>query len=121
VRDDVQRYIALTYSDSARARASLTQYAKTVQKLIIDANDAEMVVRDAKEQFAASDCLVSLYEIKEVSRRKRALNYDVILNTQSRLDAYGKANEKLGGAIIGITDDKDLTKGCAFDPQTLPD
>ncbi|MGH8488103.1 MAG: hypothetical protein ACREXS_04330 [Gammaproteobacteria bacterium] len=49
VRDDIQRYIALNFPDSAKTRAALTQQAKTFQSMLIGANDKSASMRNAME------------------------------------------------------------------------
>lgn len=117
VRDDVQRHIALTFPDSARTRAGLTQYTKMLQKAILEANSKQASIDNAVEAGRAIECI---YHI----RPDDAENITVVLeaqtfNTEERIRAYITYNEQLGGQIFPSTPLNQLKSACTFDPDTL--
>ena len=48
LRDDIQRYIALTYPDSQKTRAALRQAAIALQKIILESPDEESALRNTE-------------------------------------------------------------------------
>jgi hypothetical protein len=116
VRDDIDRWIAFTQPTSAKARASLTEYAKDVQAFLRDANDKELSIRHSHEDTLSSRCvdyLLGLDVSISLEKQMRVL----ILNTYLRSEEYLKADGWLGGQIYGGEANKEA---CSFNPDQLP-
>ncbi len=118
VRDDIQRYIALTYPDSARTRAALTQLAKVNQQAILNADNKPLSLDNGSAQDRAIECLWYLLDdgAIAVSHGLRA----VILNTVERNRVYIRYNDQLAGEVfpsVPLSQDK---FSCEFDPDGFP-
>ena len=48
IRDDIQRYIALTYQDSQKTRAALRQLTLALQKALLESPDEENALRNTE-------------------------------------------------------------------------
>lgn len=119
VRDDVQRYIALTYPDSERTRAALTQYAKVRQNSLLDADDKEKSIRHAEESDKTGACL--WYILGSLDERIKVRNSlkSVILNTDERNYAYFTYDSQLGGEVFQSVPYDERASSCEFDPASL--
>jgi hypothetical protein len=115
VRDDIQRYIALSYPESERIRAALTQYARTMQASLLDAHSEEMTVRHSHNLQRAIECLYYIRpdNANGVSGKLQAQ----ILNTNERSRAWIIADKHLGGQVFFISDD--FKSSCDFNPDAL--
>lgn len=120
VRDDIQRYIAMTYPNSAKTRAALTQYAKVVQNAILDANDKQKSVQHGQEVSEASECLTYVLGSVIPSRQAKTALRPIILNTDARTKVYLTYNDQLGGEVFPGTPDSQIASTCKFDLSTLP-
>ncbi|PJE64720.1 MAG: hypothetical protein COU90_00395 [Candidatus Ryanbacteria bacterium CG10_big_fil_rev_8_21_14_0_10_43_42] len=118
VRDDIQRYIALTYLDSEKTRAALTQLALSIQDALLDADSEEMSITHAIEKNKAIACLVYTNGIDDAENI-----YDELLspamNTEKRGRAYiAYLGQISGQGFSGVP--KDERKfACNFDPDAL--
>ena len=101
VRDDIQRYIVLTYPDSAKTRAALIQVTKTKQtELLYDGSDKQALKQYAKtEGVNATYCLAAILGIEDAIATYGELRAQ-ILNTNDRSIAYLKTDEQLSGTIF---------------------
>ncbi len=116
VRDDIQRYIALTYPDSERTRAALAQIAKALQRALIDANDESKSVMHSDENAAGAACLKAMVgNFMEARRMDQALTAKV-LNTRERTLAHIRYNDQLGGHVFGLIEGQ---SHCDFNPDKL--
>jgi hypothetical protein len=117
VRDDVQRYIALTYPDEPKVRAALTQFANQYQGLLPQADDRDAAYNHAVKLMRHLDCLVGIKgeDFIKISPALRA----VILNTRQRSLAYIKFSDNLGGQQITSTPLKEWKTACAFDVDAV--
>jgi hypothetical protein len=120
VRDDVQRHIALTYPNSERTRAGLTQYAKATQAALLSANDRnrEATVAHIIESFYADECLSSFLKPEDA----RAISDDLsvqILNTDSRSRAWITASGFFSGEVFRSTLRNQRAFRCNFDPNAM--
>jgi len=120
VRDDVQRYIAMTYPNSAKNRAALTQVAKVMQTALLDANDKEKSILHAEESDKAQDCLD--YVFGSVNAYGKALDdlQPVILNTDVRNKAYFTYDDHLGGQVFTGTPYDQRAAACNFNVTAFP-
>lgn len=115
VRDDIQRYIALTYQDSEKLRAALTEMAKNRQKALVDANDSNKSYQHAIKDQSAYECLAFLH--LESSHKISQLLFAEILNTEERSHAYLLYNSQFRGRAFDIN--LPSKSSCGFDPDTL--
>lgn len=130
LRDDIQRYIALTHVDSAKYRAVLTQYAKHFQEKLIYADDPIKSVALGHERMLVGACeqyidsvVIHSFQGREFSPRKKMIGQ--ILNTVERSRAYFRYNDHLAGNTFmnpepTMYDKTPLKKYCDFDPDQLP-
>ncbi len=114
MRDDIQRYIALTYPDSAKKRAALTQHAKVMQQALLDADDKEKSVQHGIEASSAGECLLYIFGSVQSSRDARIDLDTVILNTDERNYAYLAYNEQLGGEVFRLAPYDEISSSCEF-------
>lgn len=103
VRDDLERYIALTYPNPVEAgtRAAMTQYVKAEQTMLLDAADPQKSMANAINLGHAIECLLA---IRPADFNQAFTQLDgQVLNTDNRVDAYLTADEKLGGLTYEVT------------------
>lgn len=131
LRDELQRYIALSHPDSAKFRAVLTQYAKRLQEKLINADDPIKSLELAHQHSKDSAChryidSVSVHSEQGRSKSPRQELYAQALNTLERSRAYLDYNDHLPGHTFMAPEPAsyDLTplkKYCEFDSDILPD
>ena len=115
VRDDIQRYIALTYPDSERTRAVLTQYAKVHQAGLLVADNKSASRANAHEIGRAIECL---YFIRPDDARAVLVEMIAqVLNTDERSKAEFRYDAQLSGEVF--TSSGDNRTGCDFNPDTM--
>ena len=112
VRDDVERYIALTYpaDTDASARAALTQFTKAVQVSLLEAADPIASKVHANERIGALQCLLAKRPT-DAETIFTALR-DAILNTAARTKAYSTADDQLGGFTLPISSPEQWSSFC---------
>lgn len=118
VRDDIQRYIALNYQESARLRSALTQHAKAMHQAVLwetsKAKPTETILSDLLKSL---DCLSHIaadpYETYEHMARLRA----AILDTHQRSVSYARFNVHIGGRTIDQTPRDKRAENCEVDPD----
>lgn len=119
VRDDIQRYIAMTYPNSAKTRAVLTQYAKQMQGAILDASSKELSMKHADEYSKVSAC--GAYALGfDVYYKARIDLKPIILNTDERNYAYFAYDNQLGGEVFPSVPYNQRPSACNFDATSLP-
>jgi hypothetical protein len=87
VRDDIQRYIVLTYPESERTRAALVQSAHSIQEALVKADDVGASIQVGHARARAVACLIHVRgpeETVEIFGNFRAQ----VLNTDERSRAY---------------------------------
>ena len=119
VRDDVQRYIAITYPKSAKTRAALTQMAKATLNEIRDAHKGQELVDDVVAVADVVKCMGYIFSNDEYDTVYDAIN-DQILNTPQRSAAELLVNQRLSGGAIGLPSG-DGKAQCDFNPDTMED
>ena len=118
VRDDIQRYIALTYHDSVKTRAALTQVTKRMQTELLDATNKQASIADVTAGVNAMDCLyfiVGSSNVRTIFNELKAR----ILNTRERSEASILFNQQIGGQGIGIAPIGERKSRCTFNPDTM--
>lgn len=117
VRDDVQRFIALNYSDSEKTRAALTQYAREQLQALLDAESKEVSYNHALEIGLAIECLFYIHGENAPDIRKKVKAE--ILNTSTRTEAFLTYDFQLNGRIFPSTPVHLRKTSCAFDPDSM--
>lgn len=120
VRDDIQRWIALSMT-SARTRAALGYVASAKQALLTtNASDTTSLRTAVATQLASTRCLISI--------RGAAVSYELIeqldthfLDTSSRQAANDLVQDAVSSSWIDSPALSSLGTFCLFDPDTLPD
>lgn len=113
VRDDVQRWIALTYPHSQKTRAALTQDTKAMQQILLDAAYPIKSYKDALQDNRAMQCLsyIRPNDFYHVLAEHKA----ILLNTHLRSRAWLQADHNLSGKFFGLLPDP--KQGCDFNPD----
>lgn len=131
VRDDIQRYIAETYSKSTKQRAVLTQNALALEKIILDNENEAMTADNYRQLSVAKNCLGNIFmrdnadvdgglEAYAASRLLEART----LNTEERFRAFLNANDKIDVTTAGTINERVSSEeeyGCAVRLATLKD
>jgi len=119
IRDDIQRYIALTYPESQKTRAALRQATIALQKIILESPDVESALRNTELEARASECIRYIHpnEGRKIDNTLMA----EFLNTFERSRGYLTYNSKLGGHVFGGKDLDEYKTSCTFDPDTMED
>jgi len=115
LRDDIERYIVVTYPDSARTRMALTQYTLGVQQSLLDTDDRQA----SRDNFVAlSNGNACLFHIQpDAAGAMISELMAEVLNTNERSKAWLAAERHLGGQFL--TFQEDVIAACGFDPDIL--
>jgi hypothetical protein len=110
VRDDIQRYIALTYPDSEQTRAALTQRAKSLQNAILNSGSQQASISNAEAANRSIECIYARRpnDAQEVDEALLA----EFLNTEARTKAYLDFNDHLHGQIFPIKQPNQFISSC---------
>lgn len=112
VRDDLQRYIALTYPSDPNAVNALRQLSKTTQEMLtIPQGDVAAAKSVNDKAWRNRSCLVYLYKAVEGHRRAKAL-FAEQFNTIARYRAWSKQDDLLAGQSFESPRDRSTT--CDF-------
>jgi hypothetical protein len=120
VRDDVQRYISLTYVQSAKERAALTQVAVALQDEVTGRSAGVQEVSDAM------DCMDSAFMSSDADVGGGKIDYDafnsleaIVLNTPDRAKASVQA-EGRAPIIQFSTPFSQKASKCTMNPSLFP-
>ena len=119
LRDDIQRYIALTYPDSQKTRAALSQFAFALNKVILESPDEGKALNNTEFIHRASECLWYIH-----SRQSIKLSDSLMaeyLNTIDRSRAFLDYDSKLTGNVFKGKDFDEYKSSCTFDPDLMED
>lgn len=120
VRDDIDRYIVLTYPDSEKTRMALSQYAREEQKFLADADDKQKSIENSRLIERAMNCLNYLFkEDVNHSFDASSLLDAEFLNTPERSRAEVRADSHLGGQTGYDSSDEEDKAACDANPDTL--
>lgn len=119
VRDDLERYIALTYPESARTRTAITQEAKALQALVLSSNDSNASIANANAQFRALECLSSILNDQALVRAFSVSLQSHALNTADRSNSYIRSEQYFSGQGYLLPAEADWRSSCTFDPNNL--
>ena len=117
VRDDVERYIWLTYPASQKTRAALTQIAKADQNALVAASTSDRSAAVAASHLSVSGTACLRYSFGQAATSIENQLIARELNTQLRWKAYSVLQGMLGGEGYRLL--KDKKSGCVVDPNTL--
>jgi hypothetical protein len=118
IRDDIQRFIAFTYVNSLKTRAALTQYARTEQTFLAQANNEARAIAAARLRSRAADCTDYVRGLQQSIADRGELRAQ-FLNTSARTRAYLKADGLLGGEVFWLTPEDELKAQCTFNPDAM--
>jgi len=119
IRDDIQRYIGLTYPNSQKTRAALRQATMALQKIILESPDEESALYNTELEARASECIWYIHP--DDGRKIDNTLMAEFLNTPERSRAYLEYNSHLGGHVFGGKDLDEYKSSCTFDPDTMGD
>lgn len=119
IRDDIERWIYLTYPDSEKMRRALFQEYYPMQNMIIHAyqQDRDAVYNDMDAMQRSSECLYYVHPDSPhiISKELEAL----IVNTDERFYAYMEASRMLGGGSFSGRPMSRWKYSCNFNPDEL--
>lgn len=118
VRDDIERYIVLTYPESERTRAALSQSARSIQESLPNAEDEAASITIGHERARAMECLIYVHGPEQTIGIFGELRAQ-LLNTDERSLAYIKASEHLSGEDFPRLPANERVNFCNFNPETL--
>lgn len=112
VRDDLQRYIALTYPSSPNTVNALRQLSKTYQEMLSVPLGSVAVAKTVNDKaWRNRSCLVFLHGAREGHKRAKAL-FAQQFNTADRYRAWSKQDDLLAGQSFESPRDRSAT--CDF-------
>jgi hypothetical protein len=121
VRDDVQRWIAVTYPGSAKTRAALTQVAIALEGEVVGTASSYQLLSNA------IDCMnfTLMTGPADVSGGANAQKIYVaqrtlVLNTPARANAFFQANAQFGSGVRVSTPFSQKAARCAINPSQFP-
>jgi len=117
VRDDIQRWIYLTYPDDEKLRLALLQNARGFQQILARGGDPAVVRELAAQSMRDGECLFYIID-EDAVNISRELDARVV-NTRERSLAYITYNENLAGKIIRGTKPRDWKNSCSFDVDAV--
>lgn len=117
VRDDVQRWIVMTYPDSEKTRAALIQRTKTMQLFLTDADDSNRTHMNAIKMSKDYDCLsyINMEGAYDISREHKA----IFLNTYLRSKTWLQADKHLSGYMFEMLPYQQWKQACQFNPDEM--
>lgn len=120
VRDDVQRWIAINYSDSAKMRSGLTQFAKAAEVTVMG-TDPTQAGANMGSVLRAQYCVGTIeYSLLHRSDYGYKAALSQLLNTYARARAFEKADYESSGHMFGIPQVGHELETCDVNPLSLP-
>lgn len=118
IRDDIDRYINFTFSNSEKARLALTDLAKSFQKVLQVPDSDVAAASDVYTQIHKNyDCLFYCFEVE--GRKKANMLKEVFFNTSERRKAFKAYEKLLSGAKTKV--EAMGAQSCSFDVDGLND
>jgi len=115
VRDDVQRWIVMTYPNSQKTRAAFRQFAVDYQNAILDVTSKAVV----RNNFISMQRSMACLQYVRTDFFDIALSLkSVVLNTAARSRSFLKGDNLLSGGVY-----KGISRGvqsCNFNPDVMP-
>lgn len=112
LRDDVQRYIVLTYPDDLRTQRALGQLARSIQAAVLDAESRGASESHAHRVARAIECL-RLVRGEDATRAESELMRQV-LDTEARGRAYLAYESQIESLFLPIRPADEWHKSCEF-------
>ena len=119
IRDDVERWIGLSYRSSEKTRLALTQAYYPMQNFMIHAveDDRDSVYNDMTALQRATECL---YYIRRNDAHKLLGEiHSLIVNTSDRFSADREASRILGGGSFPSKPLSKWNRSCTFNTEEL--
>jgi hypothetical protein len=110
LRDDLQRYIALTYGNSSSTQTALTFIATSFQAALQNAPDKNASLDEARRLQRRIECL---YSIRQDAKRVKDALLARVLNTRIRTEAYFQFNHQLEGETFRSTPRAAWAQACS--------
>lgn len=110
VRDDLQRYIALSYGASPATVDALRQTAKVMQGAILDNASSTASIDHATDLARSLECLEAIRP--EDATTVHQMLIGEALNTEDRGLAFLAANDRLGGAVFPLAPVAERAASC---------
>lgn len=119
IRDDIERWIYLTYPHSEKLRRALIQEYFPMQNMIIHGHqqNRDAVYDDMYAMQRSSECLFYVHPDKphKISEELEAL----IVNTDERVYGYLEASRLLGGGTFQGVPMSKWKNSCTFNPDEM--
>ena len=119
VRDDVQRYIALTYPESERTRAALTQQIIVDQNVLLNAKNNQELEVVAQSIADVQNCMAYIFGSVLEARKIRKQLEEEIFNTPERIEAWELANKHLIRQQVTSARTGNKKSRCSFNPDEM--
>ncbi len=121
IRDDIERWIYLTYPNSEKMRRALIQEYYPMQNMIIHGHqqDRDAVYNDMDAMQRSSECLFYVYQNSphKITAELKAR----IVNTDDRFYGYMESSRQLGGGSFSGRHPSEWKSSCTFDPDVMSD
>ena len=121
IRDDIERWIYLTYPNSEKLRRALIQEYYPMQNMIIHGSQGnrDAVYDDMYASMRSGECLehVGPEDSYKISEELEART----VNTAQRFYGYNEASRMLGGGTFKGKHPLDWKSSCTFNPDSLND
>ena len=119
IRDDIERWIYLTYPDSETLRRALIQEYYPMQNMIIHGHqqDRDSVYNDMDAMQRSSECL--FYVHPDNPHKISEVLESLIINTDDRFYGYMEASRMLGGGTFSGRPMSKWKYSCNFNPDEL--
>jgi len=118
VRDGVQRWIVMTYPNSQKTRAALSQMTKTMQQFLLGAADPVKSYNTSIQMGRDSKCVAFILSAG-FSKHTSALRAE-FLNTYLRSKAWSQADHHLSGKMFKSLPFNQWKQACNFNPDVMP-
>jgi hypothetical protein len=119
IRDDIERWIYLTYPDSEKLRRALIQEYYPLQNMIVHGQqqNRDAVYDDMYAMMRSGECLHYIQSDKphKISEELKAR----IVNTDERTYGYLEASRLLGGGTFRGSPMSKWKNSCTFDPDAM--
>ena len=119
IRDDIERWIYLTYPDSEKLRMALIQEYYPMQNMIIHGHqqNRDAVYNDMDASMRAGECLFYVHP-----NRPHKLSEELearVVNTDQRFYGYMEASRMLGGGTFSGKPMSKWKNSCNFNPNEV--
>lgn len=119
VRDDIQRYIILSYPASEKTRTALFQMAKAAQSLVLQPLDPQASRRNMADFIRGQNCLSASTSEEIAIVLKRSLREEM-LNTSARSKAWQDADvHNWGNVGTTLATTPELKSECNLNPDGM--